>query len=136
MNTDVSLLNPTLAYQYAGAKTIHKNSTVQNGQKGIDGQSNYDDIRAKAKEFEEVFIADSLKHAKLGMSGFSMGDTTITDTFSTFMNKSIAEIIVSQGGIGLTDHITQSMIKHQQQDIKSPQIIPKTTKGVINNGES
>ena len=80
--------------------------------KALDGISSPEVIKAKAREFEEIFIADSLKNAKIGMTDSSLvGDTKITDTFSTFMNKALAEIIVSQGGFGLTEHITQSLLQ-------------------------
>jgi Rod binding domain-containing protein len=85
--------------------------------KALDGVSSRKDIEAKAKEFEEIFIADSLKNAKIGMADSSLvGDTKITDTFSTFMNKALSEIIVSQGGFGLAKHITQSLL--QQATLK------------------
>ncbi len=80
-------------------------------------------IEAKAKEFEEIFIADSLKNAKIGMADSSLvSDTKITDTFSTFMNKALAETIVSQGGFGLTEHITHALLQQQ-----SPSHKPTTT---------
>jgi|GEM_PF-5677259 len=79
----------------------------------IDGVSSQEHIEQKAREFEEIFIADSLKHAKIGMMDSSLvSDKKITDTFSSFMNKALAETIVSQGGFGLTKQITQALIRH------------------------
>lgn len=96
------------------------NSFIENSKKqldlikSLDGKSAPKDIELKAKEFEEVFIADFLKNAKIGMADSSLvSDTKITDTFSTFMNKALAEIIVSQGGFGLTEHITNSLTQQQ-----------------------
>jgi Rod binding domain-containing protein len=87
--------------------------------KALDGVSSRQAIEAKAKEFEEIFIADSLKNAKIGMADSSLvSDTKITDTFSTFMNQALAKVIVSQGGFGLTEHITQSLLQQQSPSNK------------------
>lgn len=92
-------------------------NTLSPTDKAMDGISSRQAIEAKAKEFEEIFIADSLKNAKIGMMDSSLvGDTKITDTFSTFMNKALAEIIVSQGGFGLTEQISQSLMKQSPKE--------------------
>lgn len=92
------------------------NTVLQNTNslQAIDGKSAPEDIIQKAKEFEEVFIADFLKNAKIGMADSSLvSDTKITDTFSTFMNKALSEIIMSQGGFGLAQHVTNSLVKER-----------------------
>lgn len=82
----------------------------------LDGVSSPEIIKAKAQEFEEIFIADSLKNAKIGMTDSSLiGDTKITDTFSSFMHKALAETIVSQGGFGLSEHIANSLLQTTTQ---------------------
>jgi len=90
---------------------INKPEAIEKKGVPLDGTSTHAQIKAKAREFEEIFIADSLKNAKIGMTDSSLvGDTKITDTFSTFMNQALAETIVSQGGFGLTEQITQSLM--------------------------
>jgi Rod binding domain-containing protein len=102
---------------------IHATPHINQNLKTPDDSATRKAIEAKAKEFEEIFIADSLKNAKIGMADSSLvSDTKITDTFSTFMNKALAETIVSQGGFGLTEHITNALIQQQ-----SPSHKPITT---------
>jgi Rod binding domain-containing protein len=89
----------------------HKLDLQKQAYQAIDGVSTQEQITAKAREFEEIFIADILKNAQIGMTDSSLvQDTKITDTFSTFMNKALAETIVSQGGFGLTEKISQSLM--------------------------
>lgn len=69
-----------------------------------------DKIHEKAKEFESVFIAESLKHAKIGMpKDPEIGGSLITDTFDSFMNRALADSIMDQGGFGLAKHISDSL---------------------------
>ena len=68
-------------------------------------------ILDKAKEFEAVFIAESLKFAHIGMpKGEEGSDTLITDTFDGFMGRALADNIMSQGGFGLAEQIAKSLL--------------------------
>ena len=68
-------------------------------------------IHEKAKEFESVFIAESLKQAKIGMpKDPEIGGSLITDTFDSFMNRALADNIMDQGGFGLAKHISESLL--------------------------
>lgn len=68
-------------------------------------------IRDKAKEFEAVFIAESLKFAHIGMpKGEEGSDTLITDTFDGFMSRALADNIMGQGGFGLAEQIVKSLL--------------------------
>jgi len=72
-----------------------------------------DKIHEKAKEFESVFIAESLKHAKIGMpKDPEIGGSLITDTFDSFMNRALADNIMDQGGFGLAKHISDSLLSN------------------------
>lgn len=83
---------------------------------GIDKDAQIDKkILEKAQEFESVFIAESLKQAHIsGMPKSSGGDTLITDTFDSFMNKAIADGIVKKGGFGIAEHIAKALIQNNQ----------------------
>lgn len=68
-------------------------------------------IHEKAKEFESIFIAESLKHAKIGMpKDPEIGGSLVTDTFDSFMNRALADSIMEQGGFGLAEHISESLL--------------------------
>ncbi|MEM6603755.1 MAG: hypothetical protein AAF621_06865 [Pseudomonadota bacterium] len=79
-------------------------------------------IDKKSKEFEAVFIAESLKHAKIGMPKDSeLQGTLVTDTFDSFMTRALADSIVEQGGFGLAEHIKKSLLPNNNahsQNIK------------------
>ena len=73
-------------------------------------------IIEKSKEFESVFIAETLKFAKIGgMPKSNGGDTLVTDTFDGFMNKALAEGIVKQGGFGLADSIAKNLLEQHSK---------------------
>jgi Rod binding domain-containing protein len=96
--------------------SLNKTELQKQSYQAIDGVSTKEQITKKAREFEEIFIADILKNAKIGMVDSSLvSDTKITDTFSTFMNKALAETIVSQGGFGLTKQISNSLMRTYEQ---------------------
>ena len=84
--------------------------------KSVSSQSIKSKIEEKAKEFESVFIAESLKHANIGMpKDPEIGGSLITDTFDSFMNRALADSIMEQGGFGLAKHITESLIHSYQK---------------------
>lgn len=67
-------------------------------------------IENKAKEFESVFISESLKHAEIGMPKDPLiQNSLITDTFDGFMTRALADQIVEQGGFGLSEHIEAAL---------------------------
>jgi Rod binding domain-containing protein len=117
-STNELIINSKLSQNGLKHKIVDKKNN-EHDISSIDGISTRKIIEQKAKELEEIFIADSLKHAKIGMPENEFGiDNKITDTFSSFMNKALAEIIVKQGGFGLTNHITESLIQ-SNSDVKS-----------------
>ena len=85
-------------------------------QTGDAGAKNHDlakKIHEKAKEFESIFIAESLKHANIGMpKDPEIGGSLITDTFDSFMNRALADSIMDQGGFGLAEHISKSLLSN------------------------
>ncbi len=66
-------------------------------------------IRAKAEEFETVFIAEMLQFAQIGMPK-TEGASEI-GAFEGFMREAYAEAIVKRGGFGLADQVAKHLLR-------------------------
>ncbi len=76
-----------------------------------------DSERAKAAanagaEFEALFIAQMLEYSGLSKA-FTMNGGEGVEAFSRFMIEQLAEDLVEQGGFGLSESITQSLLSQQ-----------------------
>jgi Rod binding domain-containing protein len=72
-------------------------------------------IKAKAQEFEGVFVAQMLGQMFEGIStdgpfGGGQGE----QMFRSLMLDEYGKEIAKQGGIGLTDAVTRELLKHQE----------------------
>jgi peptidoglycan hydrolase FlgJ len=74
-----------------------------------------DKAEAAAKagaEFEALFIAQMLEYSGLSKA-FTMNGGEGVAAFSRFMIEQLAEDLVDQGGFGLSESITQSLLSQQ-----------------------
>lgn len=70
-------------------------------------------MREVAKEFEAVFLAEMLKHAGLGEGRESFGGGAGEAAFHTMLADEQARHMVDAGGIGLADHIFESLMARE-----------------------
>lgn len=76
---------------------------------------NTEQIKAKAQEFEAVFVAQMLGQMFEGIStdgpfGGGQGESM----FRSLMLDEYGKQIAKQGGIGLADSVTKELLKHQE----------------------
>jgi Rod binding domain-containing protein len=79
-------------------------------------------VKAKAQEFEGVFIAQMLGQMFDGVStdgpfGGGQGE----QMFRSLMMDEYGKQIAKQGGIGIADSITRELLKHQEVPASEPQ---------------
>ena len=70
-------------------------------------------LRAAAENLEAAFLSEMMKSAGLGAmkGGFSGGAGE--DQFASLLRQEQARLMVEGGGIGLTEHLVQSMAVRQ-----------------------
>jgi flagellar protein FlgJ len=73
----------------------------------------FDPQRAVAKDLEAAFLTEMLKHAGFGKARDSFGGGAGEEHFASFLSEIQAKKMVEAGGIGLAEHIFQS-IKEKQ----------------------
>lgn len=66
-------------------------------------------LRKVAMRLETTFLAEMLKHAGLGQARDSFGGGVGEDHFASMLAERQAEQLTAQGGIGLAEHIFQSL---------------------------
>lgn len=73
------------------------------------------DVAAAAKEFEAVFISQMIGHMFNGIETDPVfGGGEAEDTWRSMMTDEYGKQISRTGGIGLSDSLTQAMIKLQE----------------------
>ena len=68
-------------------------------------------IRAAAKEFEAVFLAEMLKHTGLGRPPESFGGGVGEAQFAPFLVREYASAIAERGGLGIAERIAAALIE-------------------------
>ncbi len=66
-------------------------------------------LREVANAFEAAFLSEMLKAAGLGKSRDAFGGGAGEEAFSSMMVEKQAKLMADQGGIGLSEHIFQSL---------------------------
>ncbi len=69
----------------------------------------------KAQELEASFLAEMLGHAGLDKPGTEFNGGIGEDQFSSFLRQEQAKAMVAKGGIGLAQHIFESLQAHDGQ---------------------
>lgn len=72
-------------------------------------------VRAAAQKLEATFLAEMLKSAGYGKSRSEFNGGAGEDQFSSFLLQKHAELIVSGGGIGLSDQIFASLMDKKNE---------------------
>jgi peptidoglycan hydrolase FlgJ len=68
-------------------------------------------LMAKAKSLEAAFLSEMLSHAGLEASEGPFSGGIGEDQFASFLREAQAKSIVEHGGIGLAEHLFQSLVK-------------------------
>jgi peptidoglycan hydrolase FlgJ len=66
-------------------------------------------LRIRARELESVFLAEMLRHAGSARTPESFGGGMGEDQFASFLRQAQADAIVRKGGIGLAEHLFNSL---------------------------
>lgn len=88
---------------------------ISNSQNPITTSVGKDRQRAVAEDLEAAFLTEMLKHAGFGKARDSFGGGAGEEHFASFLSEMQAKKMVVAGGIGLAEHIFQS-IKEKQND--------------------
>ncbi|WP_226779893.1 rod-binding protein [Oceaniglobus trochenteri] len=67
------------------------------------------DLHQAARDIETNFLSLMLESAGLGQTSESFGGGAGEDQFASFLRRSQAEQMVSAGGIGLAEHLFNSL---------------------------
>lgn len=70
-------------------------------------------LKESAIAFEASFLAEMLKHTGLGKSRDSFGGGAGEDAFSSLLVFEQAKLLAERGGIGLAEHIFESLAKRE-----------------------
>ncbi len=66
-------------------------------------------LKETAKAFEAAFLAEMLKNTGLGKSRDSFGGGAGEDAFSSMLVTQQADLLAENGGVGLAEHIFNSL---------------------------
>jgi peptidoglycan hydrolase FlgJ len=119
---------PSIAYQlFTDALHIQENPRQQENAvqpsesipaigptSGIDGDKHRTMLMEKAKSLEAAFLSEMLSHAGLGKSEGAFSGGIGEEQFASFLREAQAKSIVEHGGIGLAEHLFQSVVKYEQ----------------------
>lgn len=87
--------------------------TAAAGGPGVRLDANRRDLlMEKAKSLEVVFLSEMLSHAGLAASDGPFSGGIGEEQFASFLREAQAKAIVEQGGIGLAEHLFQSLVKN------------------------
>lgn len=64
-----------------------------------------------AKEFEATFLSEMLKHTGLNKTSSEFGGGAGEDAFHSLLTQKYADKLAQSGGIGLAQHIYDSLIQ-------------------------
>ncbi len=67
------------------------------------------EMRAAAREFEAVFLAEMLRHAGLGAARESFGGGAGEAQFAPLLARAQADAMAEAGGLGLADRIAEAL---------------------------
>lgn len=81
---------------------LGRTSTVENNH-------SEDALRSVSEDLEATFLAEMLKASGFGKTPETFGGGSGEDQFSSFLVQAQAEKIVEAGGIGLAEHIFNSL---------------------------
>lgn len=84
-------------------------SPAQTGAPDPGAQTRDATLRKAAEDVEAVFLAEMLKHAKLGEAPEGFGGGVGEEQFSSFLRQAQAEEMVKAGGIGLAETLFEAM---------------------------
>ncbi len=68
-------------------------------------------LRETAQELETVFLAEMLKHARIGAPRESFGGGQGEAQFASMLRMEYARSLAARGGIGLAEQIYQDLIE-------------------------
>ncbi|SFB05543.1 Rod binding protein [Poseidonocella pacifica] len=71
-------------------------------------------LRDVATKLESTFLAEMLKHAKLGESRGDFGGGVGEDQFSSFLVQAQADAMAEAGGIGLAESLFAALKERSQ----------------------
>ncbi len=77
--------------------------------------SNEQRLREAAKEMEAVFLAEMLKHAKLGSARETNGGGAGEEAFAGMLATEQARLLAERGGIGLAESIFQALAARESK---------------------
>ena len=66
----------------------------------------------KAKALETAFLSEMLSYAGMGKSDGEFSGGVGEDQYASFLREAQAKDIVAHGGIGLAEHLFQSLVKN------------------------
>lgn len=70
-------------------------------------------LMEKAKSLEAAFLSEMLSHAGLGASEGTFSGGIGEEQFASFLRDAQAKSIVDHGGIGLAEHLFQSLVRKE-----------------------
>lgn len=76
----------------------------------------HNDMERIAMEFEANFLAEMLKFGGQGDSRQTFGGGAGEDAFSGFLVREQASMMAKGGGIGLAEHIVESLMRSAKND--------------------
>lgn len=79
--------------------------------KGPPEVARQDRLMDKARDLEAAFLAEMLAHAGLGAVEGEFSGGIGEEQFASFLREAQAKAIVEKGGIGLAEHLFQSMVR-------------------------
>lgn len=82
-------------------------NSIPSGKYTIDQKPLYE----AAQKLEVSFLAQMLKSAGFGEQRTEFGGGSGEEQFASFYREAQAEALVANGGIGLTEHLFQSLLK-------------------------
>lgn len=76
-------------------------------------QARIEQLRDASEKLEAGFLAEMLKASGLGKTPDTFGGGTGEDQFTSFLVQAQAEKLVEAGGIGLAEHIFQTLVEKE-----------------------
>lgn len=87
-------------------------TTATGGTNAGAGPSRRETLMERAKSLEAAFLSEMLSHAGLGPSEGPFSGGVGEEQFASFLREAQAKSIVEHGGIGLAEHLFQSLVKN------------------------
>lgn len=87
-------------------------ATAASGANGRPDANRRELLMEKAKSLEAVFLAEMLSHAGLTAQEGPFSGGVGEEQFASFLREAQAKSIVEHGGIGLAEHLFQSLVRN------------------------